>query len=247
MVANYTYERTTVTLQSGTPVTLVPSPPPGVAYRIFHVDGHNNEAATKVIVGKINDGSNLYTVYRDSALTNESFVQIIATSDLPSQGTICVLDSTNESFEVELIATGSITTTGTFIVGCSYEILETEGERTVRNTFATTNGTTPVELIPVPRPNEVYRVLKVNGNNDSGGTRTMHMNVGTDSGASKQGVGKFTVINTFPFFYQFTGWGTAWPNFVLSSATDSLEVELSGTGALLVSAHYEVHTSRTPR
>jgi hypothetical protein len=236
MAENYRFERVSVAATGATPVTLVSAPPEGVSYRIFFVNGRNDAGAARTLWGRINKAGTYYWCFRTATYNGVSFITQLGTFALAEYPTIAVLDDTDETLQVYLNGTGTMT------ISAFYEIMEQTGEQTIRNALATTNGTTGVELIPAPTSETVHRVLNANGFNGSGGTRNLYLDAGTGSPIERmvqlQSVNNsifrpLTATNQSPF-----------PPFILSGTSDSCVMSLDNTGTINVCAFYEVLSRR---
>jgi hypothetical protein len=69
----------------------------------------------------------------------------------------------------------------------------------------------------------------------------MWLNIGTGSGANLERVGQMSAGANETFIRAVVLFEAPFPEIVLSSTSDSLEVELNDTGAINVIANYEVH------
>jgi hypothetical protein len=173
-----------------------------------------------------------------SAANANCFVTQVGTFKMAEYPTIAVLDNTDESFQITLNGVGTPK-----ITAC-YEIVDQSGPRTFRNAFATTNGATPVELVPAPPADEAYRVVYVNGYNiGAGATRTLWLNIGTGSGASLERVGQMSATNLNLFSTQTAAFESPFPEIVLSDTDENLQMQLNAAGALDIAANYEVYST----
>jgi len=233
MAQNYQFERASVAATGATPVTLLAAPPVGVSYRIFYINGFNNAGAARILKGQVvSVASGTYRCFRSASVNNNNqFVASHYTIALAEWPTIAVLDDTDETLEIFLSAAG------TMVISVCYEIVDQTGERTFRNAFATTNGTARIELLAAPTPETVYRILMVNGLNDSGGNRTLRLDAGT--GGTNRMATLFTFNNVAFWFHTLLN-QAPWPPLHLSSTSDSLVMSMDAAGALNIAAYYEV-------
>jgi hypothetical protein len=234
---NYQFDRKTVAADGTNRVVLVPAPPFGVSYRIFFLNGLNNSGGARALIGEVHDSTNakFYRAFQTIAIDGLPWLTGVPAFDIAEFPTIAVLDNSDETFEI------SLTDTGTMTVSACYEILDQEGGRTFRNSFATTNGTSEVELAPAPSLGQVHRFLSVNGLNDSGGPRNFFFWAGT---GSTDGLFALTAVDGVPFRQIVTTFQSPFPPFVLADTGDSLVGTLNDTGALDIITNYEILSRR---
>jgi hypothetical protein len=234
MIENYQFERATKAMTGAVAVTALAAPPTGVSYRIFYVNGENDSGGVRTLTGQINSvASGVYPCMYMSAADTEAFITQEPATSLAEYPTIAVLDDSDETFELVLNGTGTMT--------CSimYEIVDQTGQRTFRNAFATANADTFVELVPAPTAENVYRVINVNAFNNEAGTRRLVLNVG--DGTPTEWVGELQALTATMFREHIAGAESPFPPIILSSTTDNLMIRSQAAGASFkVCAFYEV-------
>lgn len=229
MAENYQFERTSVAATGATPVTILAAPPSGISYRIFYINGYNNSGGTRSLFGRITKNGTSYVCYFAAVANNNVFNTQVSNQALAEHPTIAVLADTDEKFEIYL--SGS----GTPVISLMYEIVDQTGQRTFRSGLATTISFTLVTLVPAPTSETVHRVLNVNALNDAGGTRIMFLRAGTTDFLSQ-----LSAANNAVFRRHVAANQAPFPPLILSGTSDTLGVTLSSTGAIPVSAPYEV-------
>jgi len=242
MAENYQFERTSATANGGQPVEVLAAPPPGVSYRIVYVNGFNNSGGARQLLGRvlIDGGSSQNRCFLSASVNNNNqFVASYYAIALAEWPTIAVLSDADETFEIAMVSG-----TGTMEITVIYEIMDQTGPRTVRSAFSSTNGTSGVELIPVPDPETVHRVLMVNGLNNSGVNQTLYLDAGT--GGTDRMATLYSALTDNFWMYHSTH-QPPFPPLILSGAADSLVMSLSAvpigwpvSGDIDIAAYYEV-------
>lgn len=236
MLENYQFERVAVAATGGSAVEILAAPPEGVAYRIFYINGKNDEATARLLYGRVLKVAAPYICFQALALAGQAFVGTISSTALAEWPTIAVLADTDESFQIYLHAAGTMTIT------LCYEIVEKQGPRSYRSAFATLAGATPVKLIDAPTTETVHRLLTVNGYNTIGAARSLFLTAGT--GAPENGLAQLAANNNTAFMPHLATNQAPFPPIYLSGTSDSLYMYLSGSGTNNMLAAYEVLSRR---
>jgi len=233
---NYQFERVSVAATSGTPVEILAAPPEGVVYRIFYINGFNDEGTARILYGRVLKAAAPYLCFQVLALTGATFVLSTPAAALAEWPTTAVLSDTDESFQVLLSGAG------TMKISLCYEIVDKYGPRSYRGAYATLDGTSPVQLIAAPTSETVHRVLTVNGYNNVGAARNLFLTAGT--GAPEDVLAEFSAANVTLFRPHYSTHQAPWPPIYLSGTSDSLYMYLSGSGTNNMLAAYEILSRR---